>query len=540
MPASSNGDLTCASRAPARRCWRSTAANYALDPEVTRDRRRQRRAEPRRRHGRRARRAAPRRRPRSSSRRRCSTRCAPPRPAAGSTSVSDARYRFERGVDPEFIAPGPGDRDAADPRSLRRRGVGDRQSPAPCRNGGARYPLRARPRRQRWAGSTSRVAESAPNPRSARLRGRRAKGATCRSTPPSWRGDIVGEADLVEEVLRVKGYRRDPAGAARRATTRAAAAGARRRRSAAPSWCAARLAARGLIEAVTFSFIAAASGRACSAAAQPALQLVNPIAADLDVMRPSVLPNLIDAARRNADRGFPDLALFELGPLYRDDAPEGQMTVAGGIRAGRSAPRDWRARPPAPDFFAAKADALAALAAAGAPVDNVQVQRRSAGLVSSRPRRHVAAGSDGARPFWRAAPRHPRRLRRQGSGRRVRGVPRRGAPPRAQGGPRAPAAQALACSSRSSATSPSSSTAPCPPRRCCAPPAGSTASWSPRSACSMSMKAPGLPEGKKSLAIAVTLQPQEAHPDRRRDRSLLAKAGRGGREGDGRRAAGLD
>ncbi|HUI35746.1 MAG TPA: phenylalanine--tRNA ligase subunit beta, partial [Stellaceae bacterium] len=106
---------------------------------------------------------------------------------------------------------------------------------------------------------------------------------------------------------------------------------------------------------------------------QAALRLVNPISADLDVMRPSVLPGLVEAARRNADRGIPDIALYEVGPLYRDDTPDGQITVAAGLRAGRLGPRDWHDKPGDADLFAAKADALAALAAAGAPADNLQV-----------------------------------------------------------------------------------------------------------------------------------------------------------------------
>src|SRR5258707_9360173 len=106
--------------------------------------------------------------------------------------------------------------------------------------------------------------------------------------------------------------------------------------------------------------------------AQPELRLVNPISADLDAMRPSALPGLGEAARRNADRGFPDVALFELGPAYRDDTPDGQMTVAAGLRAGRLGPRDWRQPPREPDLYIVKADALAALAAMGAPADNIQ------------------------------------------------------------------------------------------------------------------------------------------------------------------------
>jgi phenylalanyl-tRNA synthetase beta chain len=84
------------------------------------------------------------------------------------------------------------------------------------------------------------------------------------------------------------------------------------------------------------------------------------------------LPNLVEAARRNTDRGFPDVALFELGPIYRDDRPEGQTTVAAGLRAGNLGPRDWREKPREPDLYDAKADALAALAAFGAPADNLQ------------------------------------------------------------------------------------------------------------------------------------------------------------------------
>ena len=131
------------------------------------------------------------------------------------------------------------------------------------------------------------------------------------------------------------------------------------------------LAERGLVEAVTFSFISTEMAELFGGA-KPELRLVNPISADLDAMRPSVLPGLVAAARRNADRGFPDIALFELGPLYRDDRPEGQANVAAGLRAGHVRPRDWREPTREPDLYDAKADALAALAAAGAAVDNIQ------------------------------------------------------------------------------------------------------------------------------------------------------------------------
>lgn len=89
-------------------------------------------------------------------------------------------------------------------------------------------------------------------------------------------------------------------------------------------------------------------------------------------MRPSILPNLIAAAGRNADRGFADGALFEIGPQYADDTPAGQSLVAAGIRSGEAVPRHWTGPARAVDAYDAKADALAALAALGVPVDNLQ------------------------------------------------------------------------------------------------------------------------------------------------------------------------
>ncbi|HYC15414.1 MAG TPA: phenylalanine--tRNA ligase subunit beta, partial [Stellaceae bacterium] len=188
--------------------------------------------------------------------------------------------------------------------------------------------------------------------------------------PPPWRGDIVGEADLVEEVLRVHGYQHIPVVSLPRETPlrRPALSPAQKRAVTVRR----ALASRGLIEAVTYSFIAKAQAELFGGGAA-ALTLVNPISADLDVMRPSILPSLVSAAQANADRGLIDAALFEVGPQYRDDTPEGQTTVAAGLRMGRTGPRHWRDGGRPVDALVAKADALAALAAAGAPVENLQV-----------------------------------------------------------------------------------------------------------------------------------------------------------------------
>ena len=194
-------------------------------------------------------------------------------------------------------------------------------------------------------------------------------------TLPSWRADIEGEADLVEEVLRLHGYDHIPAvpllpvgalpGQAVDANQRRA--GLVRR----------TLAERGLNEAVTYSFMSSAllglGNHGLFGPLDPSLAVANPISSDLDVMRPSILPNLLTAAQRNADRGYGDVALFELGPQYRDDTPGGQSLVAAGIRHGRTAKKLWRDAGTPVDAFHAKEDAFAALAAAGAPVENLQV-----------------------------------------------------------------------------------------------------------------------------------------------------------------------
>ncbi len=96
-------------------------------------------------------------------------------------------------------------------------------------------------------------------------------------------------------------------------------------------------------------------------------------------MRPSILPNLLMAARRNADRGFANHGLFEVGPQYADDTADGQSLMATGLRVGQSGPRHWSQRPRAVDAFDAKGDALGLLAALGAPVDNLQVSADAPG-----------------------------------------------------------------------------------------------------------------------------------------------------------------
>jgi phenylalanyl-tRNA synthetase beta chain len=186
---------------------------------------------------------------------------------------------------------------------------------------------------------------------------------------PSWRGDVDGEADLVEEILRIHGYDNIPTVALTRETDlpHPVLTLAQRRVSLART----ALARRGLCEAVTFSFISEELARHFGGV-RDELRLVNPISADLDIMRPSILPGLAAAAARNADRGTGDAALFEIGPQYTDVTPTGQARVAAGLRAGAAVPRHWAGASRDADAFDGKGDALAALGACGAPVENLQ------------------------------------------------------------------------------------------------------------------------------------------------------------------------
>ena len=286
---------------------------------------------------------------------------------------SDARYRFERGVDPAAVFAGlervtrlilemcggtPSEPVVAGAEPAWRRTVTLR--PARVRHlGGVDIPVAEQERILTVLGFTPTL--EAPGPEGECL---------LSAAVPSWRGDVEGEADLVEEILRVHGYDNIPAVAMARpyVVTRPALT-ARQRRA---GHVRRTLATRGLDEAVTWSFLSSAAADLFGGQ-PPTLRLINPISADLDVMRPSLLPNLIQAAGRNADRGWSDVGLFELGPAYRDPTPEGQDLIAAGLRAGLMVPRHWAVGSRPVDVFDARADALAALEAAGAPAGNLQV-----------------------------------------------------------------------------------------------------------------------------------------------------------------------
>ena len=287
--------------------------------------------------------------------------------------LSDARYRFERGVDPAFVLPG--------------------------------LEMASAMVQEFCGGEVSEVtlAGEPPEPNLiidfdmaevARLTGlelpaKRIKdvlvalgfwlsgrGPVYKVAVPSWRPDVHQPADLVEEVIRIVGVdqvvsepltRSD--GIARPVLTDSQVRVRRARRA---------LAGRGMVEAVTWSFVQRAEARAFGGGGD-ALELDNPISSELSSMRPSLLAGLTAALQRNRDRGRADCALFEVGQAYRGDKPEDQYIAAAGVRGGSArltgAGRHWSASAQQASVFDAKADAFALLAAVGFDPDRAQIDR---------------------------------------------------------------------------------------------------------------------------------------------------------------------
>ncbi|MCP1560721.1 UNVERIFIED_ORG: phenylalanyl-tRNA synthetase beta chain [Methylobacterium sp. SuP10 SLI 274] len=286
--------------------------------------------------------------------------------------ITDARYRFERGVDPAFALPG---------LDLATRLVIDLcgGSPSEARIAGEipdldrviDFPWTEV---RRLAGIELSRAEMKVTLESLgfHISG---SGDRVKVLPPSWRPDVEGKADLVEEIVRIAGLDRIEPKPLPRVETVAVepmlTVLQRRGRLAKRA-----LAGRGMLEAVTYSFVAHEDARLFGGGGAD-LALANPIAADLSDMRPSLVPGLLRAAQRNADRGFPDTALFEVGQCFASDEPEGQSLRATGLRRGTArhagSGRHWSGAAEAVDAFEAKADALALLAALGVPTGGLQI-----------------------------------------------------------------------------------------------------------------------------------------------------------------------
>ena len=286
--------------------------------------------------------------------------------------LSDARYRFERGVDPATTIPGA---------ELATRLILDLcggQASELVIAGAIPSEVKTvafRPSRVGSLGGLTLAEAEARRILNSLGFYVSGEGARLEVAVPSWRPDIDGEADLVEEILRVHGYDNVPAVPMERPVAPMGVMTPAQKRV---RLVKRTLAGRGLREAVTWSFLANADADLFGGVPS-CLRLANPISADLDTMRPSLLPNLLRALGRNADRGATHLGLFEVGNEFHGDQPGEQRLVAAGVRGGMTGERHWSGPQVPVDAFTAKADALAGLAAAGAPVDNLQTAAEAPG-----------------------------------------------------------------------------------------------------------------------------------------------------------------
>jgi phenylalanyl-tRNA synthetase beta chain len=280
---------------------------------------------------------------------------------------SDARYRFERGIDPAFTQMGAEiatqmilDLCGGEASHLVVAGkVPETKRPVTLRRtrvkqlGGLDCPWTEQVRILRALGFV--VTDAAA-------------GASC--VVPSWRPDVNGEADLVEEICRIVGLENIPTAEMERlsAVARPVLTPLQKRMLASRR----TLAQRGFNEAVTYAFLDHDNAMRFGGGSR-SLQLANAISSELTDMRPSLLANLVAAAGRNMARGFSDFAMSEIGHAYSGDRPEDETLRAAGIRQGASAPKQWLGGARSVDAFDVKADVLAVLEACGMAVSTLQV-----------------------------------------------------------------------------------------------------------------------------------------------------------------------
>ena len=323
---------------------------------------------------------------------------------------SDARYRFERGVDPAFMVPG---------LELATRLVMEICGGSPSENvvvgksfGDDRvieFPLTEV---KRLAGI------DVPTVEMRRILTHlgfmmAGSGPVVKVAIPSWRSDVHGKADIVEEIVRIVGVDKVPMTPFGRGEeprkpvlTQIQLRTRRAKRT---------LAARGMVEAVTWSFISRPAAELFGGGASE-LALANPIASDLSDMRPSLLPGLVAAVEANGNRGFMDAALFEVGQIFKGDRPEDQLTAASGVRHGFASSqglgRHWSGSKTA-DALDAKADALAVLAAVGAPMQALQIAPGGASWLHPGRSGTIQIGPQNVLGYFGEL--HPRTLERLGA-----------------------------------------------------------------------------------------------------------------------------
>ncbi|MGM0585290.1 MAG: phenylalanine--tRNA ligase subunit beta [Pseudomonadota bacterium] len=316
---------------------------------------------------------------------------------------SDARYRFERGIDPEFAEPG---------MELATRLILDLCGGEPSElviAGGPPDTARSYPLDPRRCASL--VGMDIPEAEQRRIlwnlgfEPRDVDGGILVDVP-SWRPDIQGAADLIEEIARIASLTKLEARPLPRpapGVTRPTLTLSQRRESAARR----ALAAAGLNECVTYSFVAEHEARAFGGGSE-AVRLANPISSEMSHLRPDPLPGLLAAAARNQARGAEEIALFEVGPAFHGGEPGDQRTVASGVLVGRAAPRHWAGPRRDVDLWDAKSAAEDALAAAGAPVDRLMTLRQAPDWF--HPGRSAVLGLGPKNPLAVFGELHPRAL----------------------------------------------------------------------------------------------------------------------------------
>jgi phenylalanyl-tRNA synthetase beta chain len=279
---------------------------------------------------------------------------------------SDARTRFERGLDPELVLPAT---EHATRLILELCGGEPGEVVVAGAVPGRPAPVRfRRSRLARLAGIDLEPAEI-EHILTALGFGLEGGPAEWQATPPSWRHDVSTEACIVEELARLHGFEHIPPVPVTRsqAVSHGVLTADQRRRAAVRR----AVAASGYAEAVTWSFVPPEQA-ALFGHARPILKR-NPLNAELSAMRPSLLPNLVTAVARNLARKHEAGALFELGPRFTGAMPGEQAMALAGVRFGAAQPRHWAERGRPVDAIDAKGDALAALAVLGIKPESVQV-----------------------------------------------------------------------------------------------------------------------------------------------------------------------
>ena len=314
---------------------------------------------------------------------------------------SDAKYRFERGVDPastewgmEFATKIIIDICGGEASHVARTGANAWRAP------GVEFPIEYFKRRigidmdkETMAGILKRLGCEVKE-----------KGDTLLINPPSWRGDIAAKEDITEELIRIYGYDKLPENHVAADGMRPVLDARQSRRGAARRL----LAARGLVEVYTWSFMSSAKD---SGTDEP-IRLANPITAELDIMRRSIIPNLLDGLAANAARSIRSAHIFEIAPVFASGRPGDQRLCAAGARCGNMREKDWSA-PAAPvSAYDAKADALALLALYG--IDAAKVRYSTDGLPRWAHPHRGAAISYGGKTVGYFGEVHPLALKKSG------------------------------------------------------------------------------------------------------------------------------